>query len=113
LLEEVGIDSLECCPLSPIARTVSATVLSTVRTLAEELRRTLRFLKADLSLEPERLVLLGGGASIRHIGLHMEEMTELETVNWTFPVEGAEGYADPRDAVFAAAFAAAVVGGAP
>jgi hypothetical protein len=80
-----------------------------VRILVDEMGRTLKFLKADANIAAERLILLGGGSSIRHIHLQLAELTGIATEKWTFPGHAETAF---QDAVFAAAFAAAI-GGAP
>lgn len=109
LLESLGIESSDHGLQNNVARIVAHATQTTLRVLLEEMSRTLRFLKADLGIAPERLVLLGGGSSIRHISRQITEWTGLDVENWAFP---GQAEVAAQDAVFAAAYAAAV-GGAP
>ncbi len=104
LLEAVGMPARDARPASRAARVVSSAAAGSVRPLAEEIARTLRFLKTDAGIEPERLVLMGGGACLKHINARLTELTGIPTRTWRFPGRTSSG--SPRDAVFAAAFAA-------
>ena len=110
LLESIGMDSSDYRPQTSVARAVSQAALTTFRILADEIRRTLRFLKADAGIEPSRLFLLGGGASIKHIGSRMTELTGLMAENWALPDKAGPVDGETQDAVFATAYAAAVGG---
>jgi Tfp pilus assembly PilM family ATPase len=107
LLESIGCESSNRCPQNKAALAVASAVQAALRVLADEMGRTLRFLKADANIEPERMILMGGGSSIRHVSARITELTGLATENWTFPGQAEHG---PQEGVFAAAYAAAVGG---
>ncbi len=110
LLVAVGLDSSDHHPRNPMVRAVSQAALTTFRILADEIRRTLKFLKADAHIEPRRLILLGGGASIKHISSRMTELTGLKAETWAVPGQAGPVDGETQDAVFATAYAAAIGG---
>ncbi len=51
----------------------------------EELDRTLSFLRQrQRDLFPERIVLLGGGATIGHVAAHVSRLAEMDAEAWSF-----------------------------
>ena len=104
LLEAIGMPPRDVCPASRVARLVSSAAAGSIRLIAEEIFRTLRFLKTDAGIEPEQLILLGGGACLRHADLRLTELTGIPTRPWRFP--GRTPSAVPgKDALFGIAFA--------
>lgn len=111
LLQAIGMYSRDVCPMSSVSRVVSGAAAGGIRLIAEEIRRTFRFLRSDSGIQPEQLFLLGGGACIQHAGLRLTELTGIPTRPWQFPGRKKNTSAQgPNDAVFASAFAAALGG---
>jgi Tfp pilus assembly PilM family ATPase len=99
------------CPINRVSRIVSAAAAASVHGITEEIGRTLRFLKADSGIEPAALILMGGGACIRHVDPRFAELTGLATRCWTFPESQASDVNTRQgEAVFATAYAAAIGG---
>jgi Tfp pilus assembly PilM family ATPase len=111
LLEAIGMHSPDMCPINRVSRIVSAAAAASVHGITEEIGRTLRFLKADSGIEPAALILMGGGACIRHVDPRFAELTGLATRCWTFPESQASDVNTRQgEAVFATAYAAAIGG---
>jgi Tfp pilus assembly PilM family ATPase len=71
-----------------IQSAITAAVADVVASLVEQIQRTLRFIEQQRRhQQPTSLWLMGGGASMRHIGPHLEAALQLPVTVWRMPRE--------------------------
>lgn len=70
----------------PVAERVRQLIQAPLQSMADELSRTLRFIKSDRRNEsPQSIILFGGGANIGGIAQWISERTQLEANSWQLP----------------------------
>ncbi|MCA9067789.1 MAG: pilus assembly protein PilM, partial [Planctomycetaceae bacterium] len=108
LVQAIGMFPEDVCSMSSVSRLVSKAVEGTIRGLSDEIRCTLRFLKSQSEICPQKLTLLGGGASIRQTCERLSELTGLSVSPWTFPKPMNFELPEQGMASFANAYAATI-----
>lgn len=88
-------------PSSELRVTVDQLVLPEVQHLADEIRKTLAYVaQQHPGQQPERILLTGGGATIRNVAEVLGQLVRLRVDVWQLNSTGAGG-AESDDAVFA------------
>jgi Tfp pilus assembly PilM family ATPase len=91
-----------------IQAAVTDAIADTVRSLVEQIRRTLRFVESQRRQQhPASLWLMGGGASVRNIGPYLSAALGMNVCIWSVPPDSQlDSVAQGRQAaLFGAAFA--------
>ncbi len=95
-------------------RTTMAQIASgPLRQFAEEIKKTLSYLKQQPELLPQRIWLFGGGATFDGVAESLSESVGLETVVWQLPTEPSGGHDafDRTQALYGPAIALSALAG--
>ena len=84
LLTERGLPSPTSSGVDDLQEVIAEVAAQPLQIFAEELERTMTFLRQQRrALIPQKIVLFGGGAAIRNIGPHLSSKMETAVAPWT------------------------------
>jgi actin-like ATPase involved in cell morphogenesis len=130
ICENLGISRDECrymlatygineSPLQATANDVSEAIsqltADPLQHIVDELRKTLSYIRKQLpSLAPDRLLLFGGGATIRNVAITLARSVGIESAVWQLASESVDRSEsiDPSQALLGPAIALSALAGA-
>ena len=92
LLADHGLPDRDKHPCEELQSVIEEVITDPLNRFIDELNRTLGFLRQQRrSLAPQKMILFGGGASVRNIAQYLSDKVELPTEPWNLEAKDAAG----------------------